>query len=171
MIKKKFFFFTVQLLRSKNGFSGGKAPEKINLRNNCHPNTYVTKFFSILAHYGIIIYFILKENENNQLLVMKNARRMKKRTPSARAEEVSYLQGKQVSLRYGSFYSIGVMNIAHRSILSDNVLTAYPETKVSTTGSIVYVHKNAIRLQLKCIPHQRTIKSHYHLMRYKLVFH
>ena len=53
--RKKKFFSTVQLLRSKNGFSEGKAPEKINLRNNCHPNTYVTKFFSILAHYGIII--------------------------------------------------------------------------------------------------------------------
>ena len=35
---KKIIFFTVQLLRSKNDFSGGKAPEKINLGNNCHPN-------------------------------------------------------------------------------------------------------------------------------------
>ena len=39
MMEKKNFFFTVQLLRSKNDFSGGKAPEKINLGNNCHPNS------------------------------------------------------------------------------------------------------------------------------------
>ena len=37
MIKKKNYFFTVQLLRSKNDFSEGKAPEKINLGNNCRP--------------------------------------------------------------------------------------------------------------------------------------
>ena len=41
MIEKKNFFFTVQLLRSKNDFSGGKAPEKINLGNNCHPSVHV----------------------------------------------------------------------------------------------------------------------------------
>ena len=35
--RKKNFFFTVKLLRSKNDFSGGKAPEKINLGNNCRP--------------------------------------------------------------------------------------------------------------------------------------
>ena len=40
MIEKKKFFFTVQLLRSKNDTSGGKAPEKINLGNNCRPNAY-----------------------------------------------------------------------------------------------------------------------------------
>ena len=42
MIEKKKIFFTVQLLRSKNDFSGGKAPEKINLGNNCRPNIYIT---------------------------------------------------------------------------------------------------------------------------------
>ena len=39
MIEKK-FFFTVQFLRSKHDFSGGKAPEKINLGNNCRPNEH-----------------------------------------------------------------------------------------------------------------------------------
>ena len=37
---ENFFFFTVQLLRSKNDFSGGKVPEKINLGNNCRASTY-----------------------------------------------------------------------------------------------------------------------------------
>ena len=37
--REKFFFSTVQLLTSKNDFSGGKAPEKINLGNNCPPYT------------------------------------------------------------------------------------------------------------------------------------
>ena len=37
------FFFTVKLLRSKNDFSGGKAPEKINLGNNCRPSVYIIR--------------------------------------------------------------------------------------------------------------------------------
>ena len=41
MIEKKIFFFTVQLLRSKNDCSGGKAPENINLGNNCRPSIYI----------------------------------------------------------------------------------------------------------------------------------
>ena len=39
--RKKIFFFTVQLLKSKNDFSGGKAPEKINLGSNCRPTDHL----------------------------------------------------------------------------------------------------------------------------------
>ena len=39
--RKKIFFFTVQLLRAKNDFRGGKAAEKINLGNNCRPTAYI----------------------------------------------------------------------------------------------------------------------------------
>ena len=44
MIEKNFFFFTVQLLRSTNDFSGGKAPKKINLGNICRPIEYTKSF-------------------------------------------------------------------------------------------------------------------------------
>ena len=35
---KKNLFLTVHMFGSKNDFSGGEIPPKINLGNNCHPN-------------------------------------------------------------------------------------------------------------------------------------
>ena len=54
--RENIFFCKVQLLRSIDEFSGCKAPEKINLGNNCRPSIHILGLF---ARHKFIINIIM----------------------------------------------------------------------------------------------------------------
>ena len=127
MIKKNFFFFTVQLLRSKNGFSGGKAPEKINLGNNCHPSIGIHFWPS---HFYITIQKTLKKIELCSFTDSRNTVQVSNRLPAIERKATCSTTPVQPWARTGRTGSLrpqtGQMNVGITS---------------SVTGSLRWSHR------------------------------